>query len=185
MATRDDIVDAALGLALSTGARPSLQAVATTVGLTKQGILHYFPTRAALDDVLVERSVQRVDDLMTEAAREGNAVETYLRLSSPTKDERAVAVTVLAMTGGAGSLPAIVGEAVSRWEALMSAELGDPAVAEAARLTADGLFAEALVTGVPVSAQRVDRLLAVFTDHSRGAAGQKPRRRETGGESGA
>jgi len=167
MVSRAEVLDATLELALEHGSRPTLQAVAAAVGLTKQGVLHHFPTRAALDDALIERCIVRVDDLMDEAAGRGAAVETYMRLATPTREERAVAVTVLAALGTTGLLPAAAVDAAHRWEALMAVELGDPATAEAARLAADGLFMEALASGVPVPAARVDRLVAVFTGRSR------------------
>ena len=160
MQQQERILDAVQELAVASGRLPSILEIARAVGLTKQGVLHYFPSRAALDAAVVSRALSRVDAAMEKAAASGSPTAAYLRLSSPDAGDRA-AVTVLAASRGASAEPPTeVRAAVARWEALIAAELGDPVRAEVVRLVGDGLFGEALVTGVPPSPERVDRLVA-------------------------
>jgi AcrR family transcriptional regulator len=172
MTTRDDVLDAMQHLVVSTGSVPSLQDVARVLGITKQGVLHHFPTRSALDSALAVRAVARVDDMMRRAAHEGSPSETYLRLSAPSDEDRAAAFSLLASLGaGALDLPPEVQAAATRWQQLMAAELGDPVQAEIVRLVGDGLFSEALVTGRDPAPERVDRLVARLVGRRRSQAG--------------
>ncbi|WP_322921599.1 TetR/AcrR family transcriptional regulator [Nocardioides renjunii] len=161
MDQRERILDAMQDLTTATGKVPSILAIAGAVGLTKQGVLHYFPSRAALDAAVLLRAVARVDAAMTEAAANGSPTATYLRLSSPDDGDRAALVVLAAGSRGHDSeLPPEVARAAARWEALIADELGDPVRAEVVRLVGDGLFGEALVTGAAPSAERVERLVA-------------------------
>lgn len=164
MDQRERILVAVADLTAARGRLPSLLEVATEVGLTKQGVLHYFPSRAALDSAVVLKAVERIDVAMRQSA-DGAAgkspTSTYLHLSSPDDADSAAAAVVLAAAlhrEGSG-IPSEVREAVARWEALICEEVGDPVHAEVVRLTGDGLFAEALVSGVPPSSGRVDRIV--------------------------
>lgn len=166
MTSRDGVLDAMQALILANRSSPSIQEIARAVGLTKQGVLHYFPTRVALDSALAARALSRVEAQMREAARDGSPTETYLRLSAPTQGDRAAAFIALASLAS-GVPSAIVGEAfqaVTRWQALIAEELGDPVLAEIARLAGDGLFSQALVTGVDPSSDEIDRLVAGLID---------------------
>ena len=168
MASRDQILDAMQALILARRSSPSIQEIAEAVGLTKQGVLHYFPTRAALDAALAERALARVDDEMRRAAREGSPTETYLRLSAPTEGDRAAAFVALSSLAS-GRPSAILGvalDAVARWEALIAEELGDAGLAEIARLAGDGLFSQALLTGIDPSRDHIDRLVARLREHA-------------------
>ncbi len=161
MEQRERILDAVQDLTVVNRRLPSILEVAAEVGLTKQGVLHYFPTRRALDAAVVVRAVMKVDGAMTRAAATGSAAATYLRLSSPDDGDRA-AVMVLAVAPRQESdgLPPEIGQAVVRWERMIAEELGDPVRAEVVRLVGDGLFGEALLTGTPPTAERVERLVA-------------------------
>src|SRR5688500_3581864 len=92
----DDVLDAMQDLILREGRPPSIQAIASTLGRSKQAVLHYFPDRGALEAALASRAIARVDEAMTAASRHGDAAATYLRLSLPTTEDRAVALLVLA-----------------------------------------------------------------------------------------
>lgn len=154
------ILDVIQDLTAANGRLPSILEIAQEVGLTKQGVLHYFPTRAALDAAVVLRALAKVDAAMGEAAASGSPTATYLRLSSPDVGDRAaLMVLAAAFRGRASGLPPEVGQAIARWEALMAEELGDPVRAEVVRLAGDGLFGEALVTGTPPTAERIERLV--------------------------
>ncbi len=163
---RNEILDAVERLTLENGRLPSLLAVARATGLTKQGVLHHFPTRSDLDRAVTVRALEQVDSAMSAASADGSPMETYLRLSTPTDSDRAAVLVVTAAlqeSGGVG-LPAEVEDAIERWQRLLADELGDSVLAEVVRLTGDGLFAEALMTGRPPAPERVDRLIGHFRD---------------------
>ncbi len=161
MEQRERILNAIQALAVANRKLPSILEVAEEVGLTKQGILHYFPSRRALDAAVILRALSKVDDAMMEAAAAGSPAATYLRLSSPDEeDQAAVMVLVAALRREETGLPPEVGQAVTRWQGMIAEELGDPVRAEVVRLVGDGLFGEALITAVPPAAERVERLVA-------------------------
>lgn len=171
MDQRERILDAVQELTTANGRLPSILEVATAIGLTKQGVLHYFPSRAALDTAVISRAVGKVDAAMTQAAAGGSPVATYLGLSSPTEGDRAAAAVLAAAPRHehSGLLPE-VHEAVARWQSLIADEVGDPVRAEVVRLVGDGLFAEALFTGTSPSAERIAELVA----HLRDTATRRP-----------
>ena len=78
----------------------------------------------------------------------------------------AAAVVVLAAAAQRpeGGVPPEAQEAARRWETLMADEVGDAVRAEVVRLVGDGLFVEALVTGVPPAVERIERLVAHLRD---------------------
>ena len=168
MDQRERILEAVGELTTARGRLPSILEVAKQVGLTKQGVLHYFPSRAALDAAVLDRAVARIDTAMTEAASAegGSPTATYLGLSSPGDGDYAATAVVLA--AASSGLPTAVQDAVHRWEALITKEVGDPVRAEIVRLAGDGLFAEALVTGVPPATERVERLVTHLRGTPRG-----------------
>ena len=163
----EEILDAVQKLTLTNGAPPSIASVAEAVGLTKQGVLHYFPSRSALDSAVIRRAVTRVDQAMAEAARGGSPVATYLGLSSPTDDDW-VAVAALVAGVRRGTKPDLSGEveaAIARWQTMIAEEVDDPVQAEVVRLVGDALFGEALLTGVAPEAERVERLVTHLRTH--------------------
>lgn len=162
MVRRSDVLDAAIGLTLRVGTVPSLAEVAATVGLTKQGVLHHFPSRAALDEAVLLHALDRLDEEMTAAAQHGRAAEAYLRLAAPSEEDRAAALVMVAMLrrGGGTRLPAVVTGKVAEWESMISREIGDPVRAKIVRLVGDGLFSESLVTGTAPPAGLVEDLVA-------------------------
>lgn len=169
MDKREQVLDVVQDLTLETGRMPSILEIASRLGLTKQGVLHYFPNRAALDGAVVTRAVARVDAAMTAAvATGGSPVATYLRFSTPDDADRAAAMVLAAASRQDDSgLPPELERAAARWEALIADEVGDPVQAEVVRLVGDGLFAEALLTGTAPAAERVERLIAHLAAPSR------------------
>lgn len=161
MANKEQVLAAATALTLERGTPPSLAEVARAVGLSKQGVMHYFPSRGALDEAVLLAALDRVDAEMTAAARHGRAAEAYLRLAAPSDQDRdAAAVLVpLLRREGPAAVP-VVEQAVSRWQAMITEEVGDPVRAQVVRLVGDGLFSESLVTGRPPSAELLDVLIA-------------------------
>ena len=168
----DDVLDAMQDLILHDGQPPSIQAIARTLGRSKQAVLHYFPDRDTLEAALAARAIARVDEAMNAAAARGDAAATYLRLSLPTTEDRAVALLVLASLRTRDSLPSDIDAAIERWEGLLAAELGSPVRAEVVRLVGDGLFVESLF-GDPPSAQRIEDLIAHLLGHDV-APGSRP-----------
>ena len=162
MTTAEDVLDAVEELTVAHGRLPSLLEVPTSVGLTKQGVLHHFPTRAALDAAVTRRALSRVDAAMMDAAAHGSPTETYLHLSSPTAGDHAVVLVLMAAMrrGDSQGLAADIDQAVSAWQAMIADEVGDPVRAEVVRLVGDGLFSEALVSGSAPSPERLARLTA-------------------------
>ena len=165
----DDVLDTMQQLVLRDGRPPSIQALATALGRSKQAVLHYFPDRDSLDAALAARAVRRIDEAMTEAAAAGRAAETYLRLSVPTDEDRAVALLVLTSLRGRSALPVEVDEAIERWEVLIAHEVGDPVHAEVIRLVADGLFVESMHSA-PAPKARIDGIVAHLLGPARGIA---------------
>ena len=155
----DDVLDTMQDLILREGQPPSIQAIARTLGRSKQAVLHYFPDRDALEAALAARAITRVDEAMTDAAQRGVAAATSLRLSLPTNEDRAVALLMLASLRTRDSLPDDIDAAIKRWEGLITAELGTPIRAEVVRLVGDALFMESLL-GDPPSVERIDGLIA-------------------------
>lgn len=124
-------------------------------------MLHYSPSRAALDEAVLLRAVGRLDEEMDAAAQEGRAAEAYLRLAAPSQEDRAAALVMVTMLrrGGAAPLPPAVAHAVERWQSLIADELGDPVRAKVVRLVGDGLFSEALLTGATPSPRLLEQLI--------------------------
>src|SRR3712207_1122664 len=97
MVDRQKVLDAAIVLTVEQGTAPSLADVARAVGLTKQGVLHHFPSRAALDEAVLLSALGRVDAQMQAAAQHGGAAETYLRLAAPSEADRAAALVMVTL----------------------------------------------------------------------------------------
>ena len=160
MVDRQGVLQAAVALTLQHGTAPSIAEVARAVGLTKQGVLHRFPSRAALDEAVLQSSLARVDAEMSAAGERGHAAETYLRLAAPSEEDRAAALAMVALLRrGDPALLLEVEEAVARWQSMIAQELGDPVRARVVRLVGDGLFAESLVSGRPPSPDLLDELV--------------------------
>jgi AcrR family transcriptional regulator len=161
--TSNSILNAMRELTMTTGTLPSMDAVAQEVGLSKGGLIHHFPSRAALVDGLITRAIAEVDAAMTRAAAEHHAAETWLRLSVPEAADvdlyRAMAVALKALGSSDRSLPAVVTESLTRWDALLTAELGDASRALTVRLVGDGLFMNAL-SGMPIEVENLNQMIA-------------------------
>lgn len=137
------ILDAFETLLADCGTRAAtLDAVAKRVGLTRQGLLHHFPSRARLIDALIERLRALVEaDAAAMAAHPAGAAEYYI-LSSTQLDlpsERAVnAVTRLAQGGSAEARDALR-DCRARWfEVLVDAEQ-DEVIARLVMFAGDGM----------------------------------------------
>ncbi|WP_322410868.1 helix-turn-helix domain-containing protein [Microbacterium invictum] len=160
---RDVILDAARRLLLARGVMPSLNAVAEAAGVSKGGLIHHFPSRAALIAGLATVAIDDVDTAMSAAAASHSAAETWLRLSLPGVEERELLQGLAAAFRP--SDPAMQGmlddarAAIARWESLIAAEVGDPMRARVIRLVGDALVANA-VAGLDAGTDHIDELAA-------------------------
>jgi AcrR family transcriptional regulator len=164
MSTREVILDAVCRLVSQRHVLPSLDAVAAEAGVSKGGLIHHFPTRAALLEAVVGRELDRVDVALTEAADRGSAARTWLELALPDTElievYRAMDIVLKALSSGSSTLPEVVAVRVARWDDLLAAELGDANQALVVRLVGDGLLLNA-VSGTPPALERV----AALVDH--------------------
>ena len=123
------ILDEARRLTLERGVVPSLNAVAEAAGVSKGGLIHHFPTRAALVDGLARQALDEIDRAMVAAAEVGGAASAWLRLSVPSGDGlelfRAMAVAHRALEAPGADTVLAAAEATARWEALIAKEVGD------------------------------------------------------------
>jgi len=135
-------------LTLEQGVIPSLNAVAAAAEVSKGGLVHHFPSRAALVEGLAGLAIDEVDDAMRAAAALGAAAETWLRISVPTGEDvrlfRALAVTHRAVESPGDRVAVAARDAVYRWEAMIADELGDAGRAHVVRLVGDGLAANVI-----------------------------------------
>jgi AcrR family transcriptional regulator len=161
------LLDAARRLTLERGVVPSLNETAATAGVSKGGLVHHFPTRAALVQGLAVLALEEVDAAMVAAAAEGRAAETWLRISVPTGEDvalfRALAVAHRAVEAPGDDVAAASREAIARWEAIIQDETGDPTRARVIRLVGDGLAANVIagIEPAPTEAE-LDALLDVL-----------------------
>ena len=159
MSVHDKVLEAAARLVRQRGTLPSLDEIARAAGVSKGGLLHHFPDRAAVVTALVRQSVARTRQALSEGGERGDAVRTWLRLSVPDGETLAVATAVLA--AGPADLPPEVGEFTAWCEGLLEQATGDKMLAYVVRLTGDGLFADSLA-GSPPTESEVERLVDFF-----------------------
>ncbi len=112
---------------------------------------------------LMLRAVEQTDAAMEQAAKDGRAAASWIRMSAVAGPAEPAARAVLALLRLAGAgridLPDEVAAAVGRWQELITLEVGDPVLGEIVRLVGDGLFVEAL-TGQPPDFDRVEAIVA-------------------------
>lgn len=142
------ILDAARQLTLDRGVVPSLNETASRAGVSKGGLLHHFPSRAALVRGLAVAALEQIDTVMIAASMENRAAETWLRISAPAGDDvalfRALAIAHRAADMPGDDVAVASRESIARWEAMIQNETGDPNRARVIRLVGDGLAANVL-----------------------------------------
>ncbi|PTL71234.1 hypothetical protein C1I63_18515 [Rathayibacter caricis DSM 15933] len=145
------ILDAARKLTLERGVVPSLNETAATAGVSKGGLVHHFPTRAALVQGLAVAALEEVDAAMVAAAASRRAAETWLRIAVPTGEDvalfRALAIAHRAVESPGDDVAAASREATARWEAIIQDETGNAMQARIIRLIGDGLSAN-IIAGI-------------------------------------
>lgn len=133
----------ARALAVETGSIPSLDDVARHAGVSKGGLMHHFRSRAALTEGVARQAIEEMDEALTAAAGRGQAVETWLRLSSSREETalyRAMAVLLTDHDHLTDDLLRAAAEATQRWERLFAEETGDAVAATVVRLVGDGML---------------------------------------------
>jgi AcrR family transcriptional regulator len=145
------ILAAARQLTLDRGVVPSLNETASVAGVSKGGLLHHFPSRAALVQGLAVAALEEIDATMVAAAAGGRAAETWLRISVPAGEDvalfRALAIAHRAVEVAGDVVAAASREAIVRWEAMIQDETGNATRARIIRLVGDGLAAN-VVAGI-------------------------------------
>lgn len=128
--------------------------------------MHHFPTRTALVVGLARQALDEVDAAMVAAAAAGAAARTWLELSLPDDNDRALmqalASSFRPTDDEFGPLLRDSAIAIERWEALIASEVGDKIQAHAIRLVGDALVANSLV-GLGSVHENVDALLRFLT----------------------
>lgn len=142
--TRQTILEQASRLAVAEGEVPSLNALAAAAGLSKGGLMHHFPTRDALLMALASDGIALIDAELQQASKERKVLQTWLNLSIPDKNDRALfqsmASLFFAGKSDQGAIQKLANEANKRWEVLLTSELGNIEAARVARLLGDGLL---------------------------------------------
>lgn len=150
-------------LVLAGDPEPTFDAVAARAGVSKGGLLHHFPDRAALVEGLLRRVVAETDRRMVDAAERGDAAATWLRLSVVEGPDHRAARALLSLVrlGASGriEMPEDVAAAIGRWQQVIESELADPARALVIRLIGDGLFL-ATLTGQALTHEEFEAVVA-------------------------
>lgn len=155
--TRAALLEAAKRVLQTQGAALSLDAVAREAGVSKGGLLHHYPSRAALlsalAHALIEHFREEVESARTrEVAEDGEQpgawLRAYIEVSfRPQAQEDAVIAALMPLTGH----PELIAE-LSRAQAFVLAGPEDDGLpagrAHAVRLACDGLWLGPL-TGLP------------------------------------
>jgi AcrR family transcriptional regulator len=150
--TRAAVLDAAERAVAAHGTRVSLADIATEAGVTKSGLLHHFPSRAALLAGMVEHVADRIWDevqalLEEDDDRPGAFTRAYVRAST---GDSPYLTSVFGPTGLAthlGDAPdTALPDDAERWNAAFAADGLPLGLALAVRYAADGVL---MGTGSP------------------------------------
>jgi AcrR family transcriptional regulator len=151
--SKERLLDAAAEVLLSEGAEAlTLEAVARRAGVSKGGLFYHFPTKQALVAAMVERLTGAFDQALAETGSEpGGFLRAYLNATIPehhttarTPADRATAALLAAvLVDPAGLAP--LRERFAGWQARLTDDGIDPAVATAVRLAIDGWWAARLL----------------------------------------
>lgn len=168
------ILDSARRLTLERGVVPSLNETAAAAGVSKGGLTHHFQSRTALVRGLAVAALEEIDAAMIDAAAEGRAAETWLRLSVPTGTDialfRALAIAHRAVETPGDDVATASRAATSRWEAMIAEEIDDATQARVIRLVGDGLAANVIAGVEPAPTDgELDALLDALVTGRRGA----------------
>lgn len=167
---REHILRTAERLTVERGDVPSLNVLAAAAGVSKGGLTHHFPSRAALVDGLVRDALESVDEVMTDAAARGDVAETWIRVAIPSaRQAEMFRVLTTAHRALAADSAVLVeaSQAIARWEALIADEVGDRMHARVIRLVGDGLMFNAIAGLEDPALTEVDALITAMIGPSR------------------
>lgn len=173
--TRAALLDAALAVLRDHGAALSLDAVARAAGVSKGGLLHHYPTRAALlralgfaliDDFRHKLDAAHAAELAAHGPARGAWLRAYITLTfTPDQDGEALHAA-LAPLAGHPALLAGLSEAQAFLLTDAEADGVPPGTAHAIRLACDGYWMGDL-TGLPrlngTQAQALRETLTAWT----------------------
>jgi AcrR family transcriptional regulator len=142
--TRQTILDHASRMAVTQGEIPSFNTLADSVGISKGGLMHHFPTREALLNAIVVDAIYEVEEALDQADGKTEFLRTWLKLSIPDPQDialfQSMASVFFAGKSETGAIQSLVMEAHQKWGARLKKELGNPKAARAAQLVGDGLL---------------------------------------------
>ncbi|MGW6378975.1 TetR/AcrR family transcriptional regulator [Rhodococcus sp. NPDC055112] len=166
-ATKSKLLDAFIEILINQGERSAtIEAVATTAGVSKGGLLYHFGSK----DALVEGLIARLAELATadvkamRTAAEG-AAAYYVRTSAFENSALSLALVATARLSQGENVSAR--QALVRiqqdWLEALIDEVGDPSAARAIVLLGDGLYYRAAVSGndLAPSEEEMDGLLEI------------------------
>lgn len=149
MSARDLLITTARQLVADEGHLPSLDQLARATGLSKGGVMHHLPSRAALVHALIIAAIDETDRALADAASAGRVVDTWMSLSAETTiggtPIAALARIALDARDGLGATADELARATQRWESLLAAELGSLEKARMVRLIGDGMLLGRLI----------------------------------------
>ncbi|PFG34952.1 TetR/AcrR family transcriptional regulator [Sanguibacter antarcticus] len=173
--TRELLLDSLETLLLSGGSSAAtLEAVASTAGVSKGGLLYHFGSKEALYQGFLDRMVVRS---RAEAAQILDApqgvVAAYLDASSVADDPSTR--TVLAALRLAGvpevDVEAALAESFSFWYETIARRIDDPVLARMVQLVGDGFYLHALIgSGSDHDTAVVERVVSLVADWQRDAS---------------
>ncbi|MCK9903524.1 TetR family transcriptional regulator [Parafrankia colletiae] len=166
-ATRQRLLDAAWRVLARHGDQPlSLDAVAREATVSKGGLLHHFPTRAALIDALHDRWNDGFDAAVTGRAtadgRPGSRARAYLEVGAEgaTAPGEATAEVgfLAALIAEPGQLQRLR-ERYETWQERLVQDRVDPVAASVVRMAADGIWLADLLGLAPPAGDLRRRML--------------------------
>lgn len=133
------------------GISASLDDIARRAGVTKGGLLYHFAARTALENALISRLEMLAEaEYERMSASPNGAAAYYVELAEYLHgplDRATIAVGSLAVQNPSAR-ELLAGMRERYWQ-LLSDDLGDPMLARATMLIADGLYYEATTIGTP------------------------------------
>ncbi|MFD2758202.1 TetR/AcrR family transcriptional regulator [Gulosibacter faecalis] len=140
---RVEFIDTYRELVLELGERgATLDAVAKRAGASKGGLLHHFPSKAALIDALCERFTDLVAADIAGLPRSGlTAAQWYLQTSNDTRSplERTMAALIRLAPTNEQTVHRVLRRAREQWFAMVLDDVGDESLARAVILLGDGI----------------------------------------------
>lgn len=149
--SRERLLDAAAEVLLTEGAESlTLEAVAQRAGVSKGGLFYHFPTKQAMVAAMVDRLTAAFDAALGSAGgRPGDFLRAYVEATIPKvrtdapADRVTAALLAAVLVDPAGLTP--LRERFAAWQARLTDDGIDPAVATAVRLAVDGWWAVRLL----------------------------------------